>query len=137
MNTHQGRNVGTPHTLGTPTAIIPELRWHPELRRPKDGAAPCDFPGPSRSARTQSTLFQPPKCFPRKQEISYHILPNLPPTKGLLRIIHHIDLEVLFFLLQISGKGKYKESDSHLNFGEERTWSLGTQHVSHLGASDT
>ena len=55
--------------------------------------------------------------------------PNLPPTKRLLRIIHHTGLEVLFFLLQISGKGKYREADSHLNFGEKRTWSLGTHNT--------
>lgn len=49
--------------------------------------------------------------------------------KRLLRIIHHIDLEVLFFLLQISGKGMYREADSHFNFGEKRTWSLGTHNT--------
>lgn len=46
-----------------------------------------------------------------------------PQTKRLsnLKIIHHIYLEILFFLLQISGKGKNTEADSHLNFGEKST----------------
>lgn len=67
--------------------------------------------------------------FPQEARFPTVFYPNLPPTKRLLRIIHHIDLEVLFFLLQISGKGKYREADSHLNFGEKRTWSLGTHNT--------
>lgn len=41
-----------------------------------------------------------------------------------------------FFLLQISGKGKNTEADSHLNFGDKSRLTTSPAHES-LGAFDT
>lgn len=85
------RSTGAQHTLATASWQEPRGEKAPQPRRPPDRAAPRDFPVPSRLPHTQ-------------------ILSNL-------KIVHRVDLEILLFLLQISGEGKNTEADRHLGFG--------------------
>lgn len=86
---------------------------------------PCDFPVPSWPARDGALHFNHHRVPTEREgehfpwhltEIKFHLT-----LKDLKKIIHHIHLEVFFFLLQISGKGKNTEADSHLNFGDKST----------------